>query len=347
MVRKARFQRLVAEVGLGKAGGVFGLEASRLARNNRDWYLLLDLCAFYDTLIIDFEGIYSPRVMNDRLLLGLKGTISEAELSWIRMRAEEGLKSKARRGELFTCVPVGYVRTNDDRLEKVPDERVQEALGSVFDKFNETGSVRQTLLYFRHKGISLPVWQHTRWGWQTRWRLPVYNTILALLTNPTYGGAYAWGRTETRVRMEGGRTHKTGGHNKAIEQWNVLIQDHHEGYISWGEHRRIVEKIRQNAAMKGLMTRGAIKRGPSLVAGLLRCQRCGRMLHVGYGSDGGTVLRYECKGAHINHGVEGRCTAIGGRRVDEVVSQEDDHDNPRCRHRERDSLAAAVHRVAP
>ena len=183
---------------LGHVGAVFGLEVSRLARNNRDWYQLLDLCGLMGTLIVDAEGIYDPRQLNDRLLLGLKGTMSEAELGWIRQRAHEGLLAKARRGALILGLPVGYVQTRDGRVEKHPDQRVQHAIGLVFAKFAEVGSVRQTLLWFRQEPLTLPSIEHEpAWGAAVTWRLPVYNTILKLLANPFYAGAYAFGRTGT------------------------------------------------------------------------------------------------------------------------------------------------------
>jgi DNA invertase Pin-like site-specific DNA recombinase len=173
------FQRLVAEVSLGHAGAVFGLEVSRLARNNRDWYQLLDLCGLTNTLIVDAEGVYDPRQLNDRLLLGLKGTMSEAELGWIRQRAYEGLLAKARRGALILGLPVGYVQTRDGQVEKHPDQRVQHAITLVFESFARLGSVRQTRLWFRQEQIALPTTEREPAGSdRVTWRLPVYNTIL-------------------------------------------------------------------------------------------------------------------------------------------------------------------------
>jgi len=219
------FQRLVAEVSLGHVGAVFGLEVSRLARNNRDWYQLLDLCGLMGTLIVDAEGIYDPRQLNDRLLLGLKGTMSEAELGWIRQRAHEGLLAKARRGALILGLPVGYVQTRDGRVEKHPDQRVQHAIGLVFAKFAEVGSVRQTLLWFRQEPLTLPSIEHEpAWGAAVTWRLPVYNTILKLLANPFYAGAYAFGRTGTRTTIVDGVPRKTRGHRREREEWIALVQ---------------------------------------------------------------------------------------------------------------------------
>jgi excisionase family DNA binding protein len=316
------FQRLVAEVSLGHVGAVLGLEVSRLARNNRDWYQLLDICGLMDTLIVDAEGIYDPRQLNDRLLLGLKGTISEAELGWIRQRAHEGLLAKARRGELILGLPVGYVQTRDGRVEKHPDQRVQHAIGLVFAKFAEFGSVRQTLLWFRQEPLTLPSIEHDpAWGTEVTWRPPVYNTILKFLTNPLYAGAYTFGRTGTRTTIVDGVPRKTRGHRREREEWIALVRDHHEPYIAWDVWERNRALIAHNAQMKGLMVKGAVRRGPSLITGLLRCGHCGRRLHVTYSGTRGYVPRYGCRGAAINHGV-GRCISFGGLRVDEAIERE-------------------------
>jgi len=319
---RSGFQRLVAEVSLGHVGAVFGLEVSRLARNNRDWYQLLDLCGLLHTLIVDAEGVYDPREPNDRLLLGLKGTMSEAELGWIRQRAHAGLLAKARRGELHFNLAVGYVATRDGRIEKHPDQRIQQAIALVFTKFAELGSVRQALLWFRQEQVLLPALPHAApWGEQVIWRLPVYNTVLKFLTNPLYVGAYAFGRTETRVDVVGGAARKTRGHRRTRADWLVLLRDHHEGYIDWATYERNQAVIAENAQMKGLMVRGAVRRGRSLLAGLLRCGHCGRRLHVTYSGNGGTVPRYGCRGAAINHGAA-PCISFGGLRVDAAIARE-------------------------
>jgi excisionase family DNA binding protein len=316
------FQRLVAEVSLGHAGAVVGLDVSRLARNNRDWYQLLDLCGLTNTLIIDGEGVYDPRQLNDRLLLGLKGTMSEAELGWIRQRAHEALLAKARRGALILGLPVGYVTTRDGRVEKHPDQRVHQALRLVFEQFASAGSVRQALLWFRQERVTLPsLARQPGWGERVTWRLPVYNTILKILTNPCYAGAYAFGRTYTRTAVIDGRPHKTRGHRQAREHWIALLRDHHEPYIPWDVYERNQQLIAHNAQMKGLMVRGAVRRGPSLLPGLLRCGHCGRRLHVSYSGVRGYVPRYRCRGAAINHGTD-RCIAFGGLRVDEAIRRE-------------------------
>lgn len=219
------FQRLVAEVSLGRVGAVFGLEVSRLARNNRDWYQLLDLCGLMGTLIIDAEGVYEPRSLNDRLLLGLKGTMSEAELGWIRQRAHEGLLAKARRGELILSLPVGYVQTRDGRVEKHPDQRVQHAIARVFTTFAELGSVRQTLLWFRQERLTLPsIERDPAWGVAVGWRAPVYNTILKFLTNPSMPGPMrSDGPAPGRRWSMGSRARRgdTGGPVKSGSPWSA------------------------------------------------------------------------------------------------------------------------------
>lgn len=316
------FKHLVAEVGLGHIGAIFAVEVSRLARNNRDWYQLLDLCGLMDTLIIDDEGIYNTRHPNDRLLLGLKGTMSEAELGWIRQRAQQGLLSKARRGELILGLPIGYVKAADGRIEKHPDSRIREALELVFRKFAELGSVRQVLLWFRQEKLALPsLEEERRAGRAVKWRLPVYNTIHKILCHPIYAGAYTFGRTITRTGVVDGRAHKTKGHRRAREDWIVLLRQHHEGYIDWDTYERNRRLIADNAQMKGVMVRGAPREGRSLLAGLLRCRRCGRKLHVSYSGNDGKVPRYSCRGAAINHGTD-KCISFGGLRVDAAVETE-------------------------
>lgn len=315
------FLRLVAEVSMKQVGAVFSLEASRLARNNRDWYQLVDLCALTGTLVVDHDGIYDPRILNDRLLLGLKGTMSEFELGLIRQRAIEAQKAMVKRGELYTVLPVGYIRTQDNRCEKDPDRRVQHAIGLVFSKFTQYASVRQVLLWFRSERVLLPSVGQNGGQKEVRWRLPVYNTILKVLQNPTYAGAYAYGRTVTNTRIVNGHVVKSKGHRRPREEWEVLIKNHHEGYISWDEYERNQRQIQENAAMKGSMTRGPVRSGKSLLSGLLRCTRCGRKLHVSYSGTKGNVPRYSCRGACVNHG-EGRCISFGGTAADKAVERE-------------------------
>lgn len=309
------FQRLVAEVSLGRAGAVFSLEVSRLARNNRDWHQLLELCALTDTVIVDAEGTYDPRHLNDRLLLGLKGTLSEAELGWLRQRAYEGLLAKARRGDLRLALPVGYVHAPDGRVEKHPDQRVQAALHLVFEKFRALGSARQVLLWFRQEQLPLPALApDAPGGTGVRWRLPIYNTILSLLHNPVYAGAYAFGRTGTRTRVLAGAAHTTRGHRRPREEWLVLLPGQHDGYIAWETFERHQQLLADNAQMHGRMAKGAVRAGPSLVAGLLRCGRCGRRLQVAYS---GRVARYTCR----TQSAAGCGLAFGGLRIEAAIER--------------------------
>ncbi|MFT7772462.1 recombinase family protein [Roseateles sp.] len=232
-VARPGFERLLAAICSGEVGAVVSIEASRLARNGRDWHTLLEFCALVGSIIVDEDGVYDPRSVNDRLLLGMKGTMSEMELSLLRQRSVEALKLKAARGDLYTMVAVGYVRSDGDRIELDPDLRVRTAIAAVFQRFAQAGSVRQALLWFRQERIELPAVTYTDGRRSVQWRLPVYNTMLRLLTNPVYAGAYAFGRTETRSRIEAGRKRVVRGHRRAREDWQVLIVQHHEGYIDW------------------------------------------------------------------------------------------------------------------
>lgn len=312
------FERLVSAVCLEDVGAVFAIEASRFARNSRDWAHLVDLCGLTGTLIIDGEGIYDPRETNDRLLLGLKGTMSEWELSVMRERSFAALRQKAARGALYTTVPIGFLRTRDDRVELDPDLRVQEAVRLVFRQFGATGSVRQTLLWFRQEQIELPAITYGPFGRSVAWKLPVYNGVHHILTNPIYAGAYAFGRTRTQTTVVEGRARKRDGIAVPRAEWAVLLQDHHEGYIAWREYETIQRQIAENAYMEGRMTRGAPRHGAALLAGLLRCRRCGRRLHVAYSGEGATVRRYSCRGAQINHGVDW-CISFGGFALERAV----------------------------
>ena len=209
------FERLLAAICEGRVGAVLSVEASRLARNGRDWHTLLEFCALVGSLLLDEDGIYDPRLVNDRLLLGMKGTMSEMELSLLRQRSLEALKLKAQRGELFFTVAVGYIKVRRDRIEKDPDRRVQEALALVFAKFAEFQSVRQVHLWLRQEGLTLPAVVHAAEVRGLVWKPPVYNTILHLLTNPIYAGAYAFGRTGSRIQLESGRKPDRTGFQEA------------------------------------------------------------------------------------------------------------------------------------
>lgn len=313
------FGRLLAAVCDGRVGAVLALEASRLARNNRDWHHLIDLCVLTETLVIDADGIYDPRLLNDRLLLGLKGTMSEFELGLLRQRAQEAYRQKVSRGEVLFEVPIGYVRTETNGVEMSPDRQVQEAIHGVFEQFERLGTVRQVLLWYRQEKMVLCTFERPEAGArEVVWRLPGYSRLLAMLTNPIYAGAFAYGKSRTCSKMVEGRARKTAGHWVPMEQWSVLIRAHHPGYISWEQYMQNQKRLAENSTKYLGSAKGAAKRGPALLAGLLRCARCGRKLHVCYSGQNCRVVRYHCRGGNIAHGVP-MCQSFGGVRPDEAV----------------------------
>jgi DNA invertase Pin-like site-specific DNA recombinase len=319
LVERSGFQQLVAAVCAGAVGAIFCLEASRLARNGREWHHLIELCGMTDTVIVDPDGVYDPSQMNDRLLLGMKGTMSEFELNLLRQRSAEAIRQKAQRGELQFSLPVGYVWTGG-KVEKEPDLRVQQVLSLVFSKLTELGSARQVLLWFRREGLELPRRNPDQPG-QTIWEPAAYSALLNLLRNPIYGGAYAFGKTKSRTKIIEGRARKTVGHKKPRSEWTVLLPAHHPGYITWEQYERNQVMLAANVQMKARMEPKAGRGGRALLSGLLRCRRCGRMLYVSYSGSQGKVLRYQCRGAHMRDGAE-RCLSFSGQRADEAVAAE-------------------------
>src|SRR5262245_44703745 len=264
-VARAGFERMVAEVCLGRVGAVAAREVSRFARNSRDWQQLVEVCRLVDTLLIDHESVYSPRLSNDRLLLGLKGSLNEYELDLLRQRAWEARLEKARRGELVVAAPVGFLKTQDQRLEKDPDRRVQEAVRLVFRKFQELGAVRQTLLWFLEEGLPLPA---RRPGGETVSRRPTSAWRYQILTTPAYGGADAYGETEVAPRLRPDEA-GCGRRRKPPPEWLVLLPGKHDGYLSWEEFQQVQQQIAANST--GEARPGAAKRGAALLAGVLRC----------------------------------------------------------------------------
>ena len=316
------FEKLLAAICEGRVGAVVSLEASRLARNGRDWHTLLEFCGLVGTLIVDEDAIFDPRSPNDRLLLGMKGTMSEMELSVFRQRSMEAMRQKARRGELHLTVAVGYVKTEDGGIEKDPDRRVQDGISLVFRKFAELQTVRQVLLWFRQENVLVPAIVQGRGKRPIEWKSPVYHTLHHILTNPVYAGSYAYGRRGTRVTIEGGRKRVMRDTlRRNWKDWEVLIHDHHAGYLTWAEFERNQHLIADNANGKSYMGRGSIRRGEALLPGLLRCARCGRRLHVQYTGKGGNTQRYVCRGAFSARAVD-NCIGFGGMRIDRTVAQE-------------------------
>jgi DNA invertase Pin-like site-specific DNA recombinase len=321
-VARPGFEALLASVCRGEVGAVLSIEASRLARNGRDWHTLLEFCALVNTLIIDTDGIYDPRLSNDRLLLGMKGTMSEMELSLLRQRSQEALKQKAQRGELFTAVAVGYLRSSDGtRIEKDPDRRIREIIKLIFRKFNVFGSVRQVHLWLLQERQDFPRVIYQDKERTVEWHPPRYSTVLKLLTNPIYAGAYAYGRHGSVVRVEAGRKVIRRGLRKDRSQWDILLKEHHDAYISWEQFEHNQRMIAHNTNRRGEAVRGAVRRGEALFVGLLRCQHCGCKLHVTYTGKNGDAS-YICRTRFHNDGPQAKCIRFGAHRVDAALTGE-------------------------
>ena len=316
------FGRLLAAVCQGAAGAVVALEASRLARNNRDWHHLVDLCGLTDTLLIDDDGIYDPKLLNDRLLLGLKGTMSEFELGLFRQRARQAYVQKVKRGCALWEMPVGFVRTPEGQIEKSPDRQVQQAIEAVFSKFNQLGSERQTVLWFRQEQILLPQVQPGSQGQQIAWLPATTSRVHQMLRNPCYAGAFVYGRTGTQTHVVEGRAQRCAGRrSKSMDQWEVLIREHPPGYLCWEQYLKNQRLMAQNRAPLVGEAGGAAKPGTALLSGLLRCGGCGRKLQVRYSGRQGQVARYHCRGDRGQPGSD-RCLSLGSLRADAAVVAE-------------------------
>jgi len=316
---RAGFQRLVSEVGMGHAGIVLGLEVSRLARNSTDWHRLLEIFALSDTLILDEDGLYDPAHFNDRLLLGLKGTMSEAELHVLRARLRGGMLSKARRGELRCRLPVGLVHDQGGRVVLDPDQQVQESVHLLFKTFARTGSVCATIKHFRTQGVLFP----TRLAAGARkgellWSPLSLGRAASALHNPWYAGAYAYGRSRWRKGPDGRTRHE----QLPQEEWHTLILDAHPGYISWTEYQRIAQRLRAGARGFGREKNGKPPReGPALLQGRVVCGLCGCRMHVHYNTrrGGELITKYVCAGRTRRFG-DPQCQSILGTQVDAAVS---------------------------
>jgi excisionase family DNA binding protein len=317
--RRPGFERLLRALCDGQVGAVFSIEASRLARNGRDWHTLLEFCSVVGALLIDAEAVYDPRLTNDRLLLGMKGTISEMEVASFRERAHAALLQKAQRGALVQRVAIGYVKGLDDRIEKDPDSRVRSTIDLIFHKFTELGSVRQTYFWLDQQQIQLPVARGPEDVREIVWQPARYHAVLSVLKNPVYAGAYAYGRSKTIVRLEAGQKRVLQQKQRRREDWAVLILDHHESYIHWDVYESNQTMIAQNENARGGVVRGPVKHGAALLAGLLRCGHCGAKLLAQY--PGPRVIRYQCSGYLLNRD-RACCVMFGGLRADRLVSEQ-------------------------
>ena len=318
-VERPGFDRLVAALCAGQVGAVLCLEASRLARNGRDWHHLLELCGLVEARVIDLDGVYDPCRPNDRLLLGMKGSISEFELGIIRSRMYEAARSKAKRGELRISSPIGYAWDRYVGLGLDPDRRLQEVIRLVFQKFRELGSARQVLLWMASQNIQFPYPSNGRTLTSFEWRPIRYRNVISILKNPFYAGVYAYGKSEKRTTIVDGRARKSYGHRKPMGTWAVFIKDHHEGYISWAEYERNQALLAGNAYGRVGDTKSG-RGGRALLAGLICCARCGRRLSVLYTGRYPRPI-YRCEQPNVQLG-QRRCLSVAGKRIDETIAAE-------------------------
>jgi DNA invertase Pin-like site-specific DNA recombinase len=310
------FQRLVAEVGLDHIGLVLSIEISRLARSSRDWYQLLEVCGLFATLIGDADGVYDPQNYNDRLLLGLKGTMSEAELHILKQRLLEGKRAKARRGELKTLLPMGYVRAPSGEVIKDPDEQARAVIDTVFAQFSRRGTLNGVLRYLVDHQLHLPyrVISGAQTG-QLQWRRPNRVTLSNLLHNPVYAGAYVYGRRPTDPRRRQPGRPSTGRTMAPPEHWEVLLKDRLPAYISWEQYEHNQRQLVANTAQGGGVARG----GPSLLSGRLICGRCGLRMATAY-TNGGHGLRYACMREAVDYGAP-LCQSLAGAPLDTLITR--------------------------
>ena len=318
-VARSGFARLTAEVALARVGLVLGLEVSRLARNNADWHRLVDLAGLTDTLIGDADGIYHPALINDRLLLGLKGTMSEAELHVLRARLNGGIRNKAQRGELRRGLPVGFVWGEaDGEVLLHPDEAVVTAIRTIFARFAETGSARRVWLWFRDAGHKLPLQMSAHA--EIRWVEASYHAIHQVLVNPVYAGAYVYGKTRTELTLDATGVRKKRIRHLPREEWQVLIKEHHVGYTDWQTYEANQRRIAKNTRPGPHSVGGAVREGSALLQGLASCGHCGRRLRTHY-SGRNSAPGYHCAGERLVEGRGRYCLNIGGVQIDEAVSR--------------------------
>src|SRR5438445_3559649 len=317
--RSEGFERVLSSVALGEVGIGGSREASRLSRTDKDWCRLLEVCQVFGTLIADEQQVYDLNYLDDQLVLGIKRTLSVVELKILRQRLQAGQESKARRGELFKRLPVGYVLDAMGKVVFHPDRRVCEAVQLIFAKFRERWTVRQTFQWFRDHDVELPA--NPIQGTRLVWKIPTQSLIRDILSNPFYAGAYVWGRRPVATLLIEGRLEKRQSATRRAEDCRVFIRDHHVGYIDWASYEENQRMTRRNSVnWQGDETMAAIRAGQGLLVGLLRCGHCGRKLHVRYWGGGGTHARYLCRGDYDDGGQY--CLGFGGASVDRRLGQE-------------------------
>lgn len=314
---RAGFQRLVSEVSLDHIGIILGVEMSRLARSCKDWHQLLEICALFGTLIADLDGIYDPAQYNDRLLLGLKGTMSEAELHILKQRMYQGKLNKARRGELGFLVPVGYVRRLSGEVALDPDEQVQQVVRLIFRKFEELGTINAVLQYLVRNNVQLGhrVREGLRKG-ELEWRRPNRMTLQNLLKNPAFAGVYAYGRRQVNPRRKVPGRPATGLVVMPRQEWKAFIEDRLPAYISSEQYERNLARLKTNQSRAG--ERSAVRHGSAILAGLLVCAKCGCRMHVSYGGQG-SLPRYMCNALLTNYG-QAMCQSLAISGLDKAVT---------------------------
>jgi DNA invertase Pin-like site-specific DNA recombinase len=319
--RREGFERLIAAVAVGEVGLVLCIEASRLSRTDQDWCRLLELCPLFDTLIADADTVYDVSTLDDQLVLGIKATMSIAELKVLHQRMQQGTEAKARRGELVRLLPPGYIRDASGQIVKDPDQRVQQAIDQVFRIFRQTRSIRQTFIWFQRRGLELPVNKRQENTMGLAWQVPSKPFIGSILHNPCYAGAYVWGQRPTELVVVEGKLTKRIGKWQRPEDCRVFIPDHHDPYIDWAtfeDNRRIMQNNTTKTDPDEAV--GAVRAGKALLTGLLRCGHCGRKLKVSYWGKSGTTPTYRCTGTFEAGGTY--CIVFGGVSVDRRFTQE-------------------------
>lgn len=314
------FNYILEDVCAKQVGGIFSTNASRLARNGREWHTLLEYCGIVNTLLVDQETVYNLQLSNDRLLLGFKGEFNEMELRAMQERSQAAIKAKAKRGELYLMIGAGYIKGPNHTLTKDPDKRVRKTISLVFEKFQQLGSIRQTYNWFMENKVEIPVVAYKDGNRTLEWKIASANTFGHILDNPIYSGAYVYGRTKSIIEIKDGRKHIRKGVKQKKENWDVFIKDHHEGYLSWQEYEINQEKIAHNTNKKRPIVMGSSTgQGHALLSGLLRCVHCGSRLSTRYQGNSGRIVNYHCPGKETPQGKQS-CINFGGTRVDQAIS---------------------------